>query len=66
MIHDLCLYQQSCLFNPIKVLIIESRLATSHIENEATSNCKVSALFLAEISPLFRPNNLIILIESRN
>lgn len=66
MIHDLCLFQQSCLFNPIKVLIIESRLSTSHIENKAASNCKDSTLFLAEILPLFRPNNLIMLIESRN
>ena len=66
MIHDLCLYQQSCLFESIKVSIIESRLDTSYIKNYVAHNYKNNALFLTEISALFGSSNLFMLRESRN
>ena len=66
MIHDLCLYQQSCLFESIKVSIIESRLDTSYIKKDVSHNYKNNALILTEISPLFRSSNLFMLRESRN
>lgn len=66
MIHDLCPYQQSCLFESIKVSIIESRLDTSYIKKDVSHNYKNNALILNEISPLFRSSNLFMLRESRN
>ena len=40
MIHDLYLFQQSCLFGSIKTLIVESKLDTSYIKSKFVYNYK--------------------------
>jgi hypothetical protein len=66
MIHDLCLYQQSCLFGSIKNL--NSRIQKEYIlyKNKLAHNYKNNGLSLTKISPLFRSSNIFKLRESRN